>query len=90
MPVEDVAYESPWSASQTDRADKLSDSGGGGGGSEIWDTRQCSAGNQLLPSTALTVPRPDLIETELSLSSRSQTEPLGLRVTFTVTFQNTP
>ncbi len=44
MPGEKVAYESPWSASQTDRADKLS-----GSGEQIRDTRQGSTGDQLSP-----------------------------------------
>lgn len=70
MPGEMVPCESPWSASQTDRADKLS-----GSGEQIRDTRQGSTGDQLLASTTLTVPRPDLCETELSFSSQSQPEP---------------
>ncbi len=71
MPGEKVAHESPWSVSQTDRADKLS-----GQGEQIRDIQQSSTRDQLLPSTTpLTAPRSVLGETKPSLSSQTQPAP---------------
>ena len=58
------------------------------GGGQIRDTQQGSTGDQLLASTALTVPRSDLGETELSLSAQSQPEPQDCGWHSWLTFQN--